>query len=98
MRSTPSGTARPGEGHRCVFKIVSRQNLYPNYRNDDYFLQKMLQTELIFNSPEDLAGQLKKCSDSRTMPTEKHFSGSSHMSTNGTAGFAKGTFRVSLAA
>ena len=28
------------EGFRCVFKIISRQNLYPNYRNDDYFLQK----------------------------------------------------------
>jgi UDPglucose--hexose-1-phosphate uridylyltransferase len=47
------------EGHRCVFKIISRQNLYPNYRNDDYFLQKMLQTELIFNLPEELAGQLR---------------------------------------
>ncbi len=48
------------EGQRCVFKIISRQNLYPNYRNDDYFLQKMLQTELIFNLPEELAAQLKK--------------------------------------
>ncbi len=47
-------------GQRCVFKIISRQNLYPNYRNDDYFLQKMLQTELIFNLPEELAAQLKK--------------------------------------
>lgn len=47
-------------GRRCVFKIISRQNLYPNYRNDDYFLQKMLQTELIFNLPEELAAQLKK--------------------------------------
>jgi galactose-1-phosphate uridylyltransferase len=48
------------EGARCVFKIISRQNLYPNYRSDDYFLQKMLQTELIFNLPEELAEQLKK--------------------------------------
>jgi UDPglucose--hexose-1-phosphate uridylyltransferase len=47
------------EGVRCIFKIISRQNLYPNYRNDDFFLQKMLQTELIFNLPEDLAGQLR---------------------------------------
>ena len=46
-------------GQRCVFKIVSRQNLYPNYRNDDYFMQKMLQTELIFNLPEELADQLR---------------------------------------
>ncbi len=49
-----------GGGHRCVFKIISRQNLYPNYRNDDYFLQKMLQSELIFTLPEDLADQLRK--------------------------------------
>ncbi len=48
-----------GEGLRCVFKIINRQNLYPNYRNDDYFLQKMLQTELIINPPEDLAVKLR---------------------------------------
>jgi galactose-1-phosphate uridylyltransferase len=48
------------EGFRCVFKIISRQNLYPNYRSDDYFLQKMLQTELIFTPPEELAEHLKK--------------------------------------
>ncbi len=56
-------SVRQGEqegGQRCVFKIISRQNLYPNYRNDDYFLQKMLQTELIFNLPEELADQLRK--------------------------------------
>ncbi len=47
------------ESIRCFFKIISRQNLYPNYRSDDYFLQKMLQAELIFNLPEDLAGQLR---------------------------------------
>jgi UDPglucose--hexose-1-phosphate uridylyltransferase len=47
------------EGSRCVFKIISRQNLYPNYRNDDYFLQKMLQPDLIFNLPEELAKQLR---------------------------------------
>jgi UDPglucose--hexose-1-phosphate uridylyltransferase len=47
-------------GQRCIFKIISRQNLYPNYRNDDYFLQKMLQSELIFNLPEELAEQLRK--------------------------------------
>jgi hypothetical protein len=35
--------------------MISRQNLYPNYRNDDYFLQKLLQTELIINLPEEIA-------------------------------------------
>ena len=50
-------SARGGEtiGFRCLFRIVTRQNLYPNYRNDDYFLQKMLQSELIITLPEDLA-------------------------------------------
>jgi galactose-1-phosphate uridylyltransferase len=42
-------------GLRCLFRIITRQNLYPNYRNDDYFLQKMLNTELIITLPEELA-------------------------------------------
>ena len=48
-----------GEGLRCVLKIINRQNLYLNYRNDDYFLQKMLQSELIINLPEELAPRLR---------------------------------------
>jgi hypothetical protein len=39
---------------------VNRQNFYPNYRNDDYFLQKLLGTDLILNLPEDLAREAKK--------------------------------------
>ena len=42
-------------GFRCLIKIVTRQNLSANYRNDDYFLQKLLHTELIINLPEELA-------------------------------------------
>lgn len=55
-------SARGGEtiGFRCIFKIVNRQNLYPNYRNDDYFLQKMLRTDLILNLPEDLAREARR--------------------------------------
>jgi len=55
-------SAKGGEtvGFRCLFKIVNRQNLYPNYRNDDYFLQKLLQTELILIPPEELAQEAKK--------------------------------------
>lgn len=52
-------TDTPADGFRCLLKIVSRQNLYPNYRNDDYFLQKMLQSELIFNLPEELADWMR---------------------------------------
>lgn len=55
-------SAKGGEtvGFRCLFKIVNRQNLYPNYRNDDYFLQKLLQTELILSLPEELAAEARK--------------------------------------
>ncbi len=49
-----------GEGHRCLIRIINRQNLYPNDRNDDYFLQKMLQSELIINLPEELAPKLRE--------------------------------------
>jgi UDPglucose--hexose-1-phosphate uridylyltransferase len=47
-------------GFRALLKIITRQNLYPNYRNDDYFLQKLLQSELIITPPEELAGHLQK--------------------------------------
>lgn len=46
-------------GFRALLKIITRQNLYPNYRNDDYFLQKLLQSELIITPPEELAEQLR---------------------------------------
>lgn len=50
-------SARGGEtvGFHCLLKMVNRQNLSPNYRNDDFFLQKLLSTDLILNLPEDLA-------------------------------------------
>jgi galactose-1-phosphate uridylyltransferase len=44
---------------RALLKIITRQNLYANYRNDDYFLQKLLQSELIITPPEELAEQLQ---------------------------------------
>ncbi len=44
---------------RALLKIITRQNLYPNYRNDDYFLQKLLQSELIITPPEELAEHLR---------------------------------------
>jgi UDPglucose--hexose-1-phosphate uridylyltransferase len=47
-------------GFRCLLKMITRQNCYPNYRNDDYFLQKLLHAELIINLPEDLAVELRK--------------------------------------
>lgn len=46
-------------GFKAILKIITRQNLYPNYRNDDYFLQKLLQSELIITPPEELAENLR---------------------------------------
>jgi len=45
---------------RGLIKIITRQNLYANYRNDDYFLQKLLQSELIITPPEELAEGVRK--------------------------------------
>ena len=54
IRKSPSE-----RGFRCLLKMISRQNLYPNYRNDDYFLQKLLHSELMINLPEELASGLR---------------------------------------
>lgn len=45
---------------RCQLRIISRQNVYENYRTDDYFLQKLLRNELILNTPEFLASSIGK--------------------------------------
>lgn len=46
------------DSFRCFIRIISRQNVYENYRTDDYFLQKLLDTELILTPPEVLAKKL----------------------------------------
>ncbi|MCX7913218.1 MAG: hypothetical protein N2511_01390 [Thermodesulfovibrionales bacterium] len=48
------------KGFNCLLKIMTRQNPYKNYRNDDYYLQKILNSELIITLPEDLAKEFKK--------------------------------------
>lgn len=40
-------------------RIITRQNFYPAYRTDDYFLQRQLKAELILTPPERLAEILK---------------------------------------
>jgi UDPglucose--hexose-1-phosphate uridylyltransferase len=49
----------PAPGFRCCLRIISRQNLSPAYRNDDYFLQKLLDADVIATLPEELAEQLR---------------------------------------
>jgi UDPglucose--hexose-1-phosphate uridylyltransferase len=43
------------DGFHCLMRCITRQNPHPNYRADDFFLQKGLQTEIILNPPEELA-------------------------------------------
>ena len=47
------------EAFRCFLRVISRQNVYENYRTDDYFLQKLLRNELILTPPETLAASLR---------------------------------------
>jgi galactose-1-phosphate uridylyltransferase len=56
--SAPLG--KNDDSFRCYIRIISRQNVYENYRADDYFLQKLLDNELILTPPEVLAKNLQK--------------------------------------
>jgi UDPglucose--hexose-1-phosphate uridylyltransferase len=51
---------RRDESVRCFMRIISRQNVYENYRTDDYFLQKLLRNELILTTPEALANNMRR--------------------------------------
>ena len=51
----------PGDedGFRVLIRMFTRQNPYHNYRSDDFFLQKGLQSELMLRLPEVLAGEAR---------------------------------------
>jgi len=44
-------------GARLFLRLITRQNPAPGYRCDDYFLQKLLQSDVILMPPEELARQ-----------------------------------------
>jgi len=48
------------ESFWCSIRIITRANVYENYRTDDYFLQKLLGTEILITPPEELAGQIQR--------------------------------------
>jgi len=55
-----SGPLSAGDdSFRCFLRVISRQNLYENYRSDDYYLQKLLKNEIIVTTPENLASRLR---------------------------------------
>jgi UDPglucose--hexose-1-phosphate uridylyltransferase len=45
--------------HAVLLRVVARSASRPDYRTDDYFLQKLLGGELIFASPEEMAATLR---------------------------------------
>ena len=50
----------PESGHPVVLRVIARSAFKPDYRTDDYFLQKQLGGELIFQSPEQIAAVLRE--------------------------------------
>jgi len=46
-------------GHPVVLRVIARSAFKPDYRTDDYFLQKQLGGELIFETPEAIAATLR---------------------------------------
>ena len=47
------------DGFQCLLRVMTRQNPAPNYRCDDFYLQKGLQTELMLHRPETLAARAR---------------------------------------
>ncbi len=43
---------------RCMMRLITRQNVVPNHRTDDYYFQKLLGNEIILITPENLAATL----------------------------------------
>ena len=51
--------AGPSAAHAVMLRVVARSAFKPDYRTDDYFLQKQLGGELIFVAPEQIAATLR---------------------------------------
>jgi galactose-1-phosphate uridylyltransferase len=54
------GPSDPESGHPVVLRVIARSAFKPDYRTDDYFLQKQLGGELIFSPPEQIASLLRQ--------------------------------------
>jgi galactose-1-phosphate uridylyltransferase len=55
-----SSLNEPNHDFPVFIRVICRQNVYENYRADDYFLQKLLGEEIVVFSPEALAAGLKQ--------------------------------------
>jgi UDPglucose--hexose-1-phosphate uridylyltransferase len=43
-----------------ILRLINRQNVVPHYRTDDYYFQKILGSELIVSTPEELASFIRQ--------------------------------------
>ena len=50
---------------RCYLRVITRQNVYENYRTDDSFIQKLLRNEMVLVRPESLALTMREAGVSR---------------------------------
>lgn len=55
-----AGDASGDPIHPVVLRIIARSAFKPDFRTDDYFLQKQLGGELIFDTPEAIAATLRE--------------------------------------
>jgi hypothetical protein len=55
----PGGVATGDPAHPVVLRVIARSAFKPDYRTDDYFLEKQLGSELIFETPEAIAATLR---------------------------------------
>jgi UDPglucose--hexose-1-phosphate uridylyltransferase len=46
--------------HAVTLRVIARSSFRPDYRTDDYFLQKQLGGELVFAPPEEIAKTLRE--------------------------------------
>jgi len=56
-----SASSKPdaADPHAVTLRVIARSAFKPDFRTDDYFLQKQLGGELIFVAPEELAATLR---------------------------------------
>ena len=47
-------------GMRSMMRIITRQNVVPDHRTDDYYFQKLLKNEIILLPPEELSQKVKE--------------------------------------
>lgn len=51
---------KPEDGDGCFVRLITRQNMVPHHRTDDFYFQRLLGNEIAFYPPEELAELVRK--------------------------------------